>query len=89
VGKYHPPTVNLVAKVIREELTVVVEGDLSHSYKVLSADVATKIALNFARRFAKDNHDFNPLKFLDQCSPNPQLYPLSELWEVAGGNNST
>ncbi len=43
--------------------------------------VLTTLALNLAKRFQADNPRFDPLKFLDECSPNTDLYPLSELWE--------
>lgn len=40
------------------------------------------LALDMAKRFQADNEDFKPLIFLDRCSPNPELYPLSELWDA-------
>jgi hypothetical protein len=39
------------------------------------------LALSFAKRFKEDNPKFDPLKFLDACSPDPDIYPISELWE--------
>jgi len=44
--------------------------------------ILTTLAVNFAKRFKEDNEAFDPLKFLDACSPNTDLYPLSELWET-------
>ena len=43
------------------------------------------LALNLAKRFNTDNERFDPHKFLDACSPNTDLYPLSELWEEVDG----
>lgn len=43
--------------------------------------VITDLALSLAKRFKEDNELFDPLRFLDACSPNVDLYPLSELWE--------
>lgn len=43
--------------------------------------ILCQLAVNLAKRFLEDNPDFDPLKFLDACSPNTDLYPLSELWE--------
>lgn len=40
------------------------------------------LALAMAKRFKEDNSEFDPHKFLDACSANVDLYPLSELWEV-------
>lgn len=39
------------------------------------------LAINLAKRFEKDNPRFDPIRFLDACSPDTDLYPLSELWE--------
>jgi hypothetical protein len=44
------------------------------------------IALEFAQRFAADSPDFDAPRFLDQCSPDPEIFPLSELWEEEDGN---
>jgi len=41
----------------------------------------TDLALSMAKRFTLDNNEFKPEIFLDSCSPDPELYPLSELWE--------
>lgn len=40
------------------------------------------LALALAKRFAEDNEAFDPHKFLDACSGDVDLYPLSELWET-------
>jgi hypothetical protein len=40
-----------------------------------------EVALRLAKRFAEDNPNFDPLQFLDACSPDSDLYPYSELWE--------
>jgi hypothetical protein len=52
-------------------------------HKDTSAESATLVdlALSMAKRFALDNDQFDPVRFLDACSPDTQLYPLSELWE--------
>jgi hypothetical protein len=38
------------------------------------------LAMELARRFKLDNDEFVPEMFLDRCSPDPDLHPLSELW---------
>jgi hypothetical protein len=38
------------------------------------------MALVLAKRFEKDNPLFDPIAFLDACSPDVERYPLSELW---------
>lgn len=46
------------------------------------------LAIDFARRLQADNDLFEPVIFLDRCSPNVVLYPLGELWEVAQGDDT-
>lgn len=55
-----------------------------------SIGALTRLALRFAKRFYDDCAEadeglvFDPLMFLDQCSPDPDSYPLSELWREYG-----
>jgi hypothetical protein len=74
---------NAIAKIFRENFPadrgtwVGVERT-----KELAAGAAiVDLALEFAKYFKKDNPSFDPLKFLDHCSPDVDTYPLSELWE--------
>jgi hypothetical protein len=39
------------------------------------------LALSMAKRLQMDNSDFDPVIFLTKCSPDPEQYPLSELWK--------
>lgn len=70
---------NAIAKEIREGFPI----DTSFNRRVAPIERATlaSLALSFAKRFQADNPNFKPLIFLDACSPNTDLYPLSELWE--------
>jgi hypothetical protein len=74
---------NAISKEIREQFPV--EGTL-HDQQV-HRGVLVSLALSLCKRFKQDSDeatagfDFDPIKFLDACSPNPDLYPLSELWE--------
>jgi hypothetical protein len=45
------------------------------------------LAISFAERLQADNEDFEPETFLNRCSPNAELYPMGDLWEVAQGND--
>jgi len=38
-------------------------------------------AVGLAQRLQADSEEFDPIMFLDNCSPDKDLYPLSELWE--------
>lgn len=50
--------------------------------------VLVNLAINLAKRFMQDSDEavegyvFDPIKFLNACSPNLALYPLGDLWEV-------
>jgi len=41
------------------------------------------MALSVALRLKMDNSRFDAPKWLDACSPNPEVYPISELWDEA------
>jgi hypothetical protein len=44
--------------------------------------VIEDIAMEFAHRFLADNPEFDAPAFLDQCSPDPESFPFSELWRI-------
>lgn len=76
-----PHVWNLVAKQIREVFPLqqgepIVPVD---EYEVERA-VLADLALNFAKRFNEDK-GFDPVRWLDTCSPDTDRFPLSELWE--------
>jgi hypothetical protein len=75
---------NSVAKIIREEFAAW-DARYRSIEKFAAFNVLSNIALDFAERFKKECEDFDHLKFLDQCSHNVDLYPLSELWEERHG----
>lgn len=82
VESYAAPHVwNLVAKTLREHYD---SGPIFNSEASVSAQIAQReiedIALAFARRFSQDE-GFDPVSWLDKCSPDSDLYPFSELWE--------
>jgi hypothetical protein len=90
--KFHKLHYNLVAKILRERLEFAINfhaGDIDkwkkveHRGRYYAVEALVQTALDFTHSFKKDNPDFDPLQFLDQCSPNEDLYPLSELWEEA------
>jgi hypothetical protein len=92
-NKFTTQHYNAIAKDVRDELTDAMAFYSPSSMEALSTLVANdrryyavdsliKLALRFARRFADDYELFDPLKFLDACSPNVDMYPLSELWDA-------
>src|SRR5580765_6179720 len=88
-GKFNQLHYNFVAKRLRLNFERYLDDneysirDNSTRNKVRNAccSVVVNIAMDFAESFREDNPSFDPLVFLDQCSPNTDMYPLSELWE--------
>jgi len=90
MSKFSSQHYNAIAKDIREEMAKTVEilrarsgvSEKAARDQAMSAMTALcNMALRLARRFVSDNPEFDPILFLDRCSPNQDLYPLSELWE--------
>lgn len=52
------------------------------SIRLAKISAIVDLALAMAKRFKEDSPRFNPHKFLDACSGDVDLYPLSELWET-------
>lgn len=89
-----PHVWNLVAKTIREDYPTprsyaeyVSTTRMEHPFDGktelrVHRRVLEDLALAFAKRFSEDE-GFDPITWLDKCSPDPDLYPLSELWEDA------
>jgi hypothetical protein len=81
-SKFRAQHYNAIAKDIREQMAKhgvphIVKSD----YHVGARNALIEISLRLAMRFERDNERFNPLLFLDACSPDPEQYPLSELWD--------
>jgi hypothetical protein len=71
---------NFVAKRIREIFPM---GDTEEDrvYGTVERVTLSKLAINFAKAFQKDDPDFDAVKFLNACSPDTGVYPLGDLWE--------
>lgn len=80
--KFHRLHYNFVAKRIRTHYPTYEATTPSDSIgKHVAQRVVEDIALEFAERFKADNPEFDHLEWLDQCSPDPETMPFSELWE--------
>jgi hypothetical protein len=77
LAKWHAAHYNALAKEIRL-LYPVDDNRVAANIKRRTLE---DLALNLAVRFEKDNELFKPVKFLDACSPDDELYPLGVLWE--------
>lgn len=85
--KFHALHYNFVAKRLREEYDTSRDTDSGVAKVIRLSHNATlhDLALSFARAFKRDgNPNFDPLQFLDACSPDTELYPFSEMWEDEG-----
>lgn len=78
---FGPKEWNFVAKRIRESDYWNMHTLGNYSVHIIERNVLAGIALDFAVRFEQDNPMFDPLTFLDHCSPDTDRYPLSELWK--------
>lgn len=85
--KFTAKDYNFVAKRIREHFPIWLEGEDSDWFRqqrdkiMLQRGVLTDLAIEFAKSYKKDNERFDPIHFLDACSPDVDRFPLSELWE--------
>jgi hypothetical protein len=81
---------NAVAKLFRENFPMTDqllrrEDNDERKKLLLQRGTVVDLAIDFAKYFKKDNPSFDPIKFLDHCSPDVDFYPLSELWENEDG----
>lgn len=72
-------TYNFVAKRIREGFPTNLENT-DDLVEMISGTLCV-LALECAKGFLRDNPRFDAAKFLDACSPDPERYPISALWE--------
>jgi hypothetical protein len=75
---FHRAHYNIIAAQIRRNFG---KYDGNTPGAVTARAALTDLALSMAKRLKEDNPAFDPVVFLDQSTPNPLLYPLSELWE--------
>jgi len=84
---FHAAHYNIIAKELREQFpTYDPKGSDewardTRRENMVRRGVIASIALGLTHRFKDDNDKFDPIRFLDACSPNTDLYPMSELWE--------
>lgn len=86
MSKFNAKDYNFVAKRLRENFPIDTPPDQMTNPAAnvgthLQRGVVVEIAIDFAKKYQEDNPNFDPLQFLDQCSPDTDRYPFSELWE--------
>ena len=86
---FHRAHYNAIAKDIRIEFGLAATGFESYAPNDKAAVVYhakasafCDLAITFAKRFQEDNSEFDPVTFLNQCSPDEDKYPLGELWDA-------
>jgi len=80
MATHHKATYNLVAKKIRDQFPTTSNDHL----QVVMRGLLCELAIDFADSFKRDNPErFDPIRFLNACSPDVDLYPISELWNEA------
>lgn len=72
-----PQTYNFVAKRIREDFPTEYEND---TITLVKRGTLVDFALRCAFGFSRDNPGFDIMRFLDACSPDPERWPIAELW---------
>lgn len=70
---------NATAKILRENWPANHENNASVR---AATHTHVSIAMDYARWFLKHDPNFKAAEWLDTCTPWPELYPLSELWEA-------
>jgi len=70
---FHAGHYNVIAKQIQDKMAIL--------NTIQERAILVDLALSMAKRFVMDNDEFDAVIFLDKCSYDPVLMPLSELWE--------
>ena len=72
-----------------EPYMLISKSGMEDDARMLHVRVAlVDLCLEFAYRLQADSEDFDPIIFLTRCSPNPEEYPLAELWNIDNYNHS-
>lgn len=77
VPKFNAKDYNFVAKRLREAYPI---PNRETPYKE-QRRMLEELAITFAEKYLEDNPNFDPYTFLNQCSPDPDIYPFAEDWD--------
>lgn len=81
---FHRAHYSIMASQIRQRYPIAPFLDLKTGYAVdgkMARRIMEDLALSLAKRFKDDNPRFDPIRFLEACSPDNGKYPLAELWK--------
>jgi hypothetical protein len=76
-NRYH---YNLLAKMIRERFSNYTYDD-DKSMLIGARAAILELALDLTKAFERDNPNFDPMRFLEACSSDNDLYPFTEVYE--------
>jgi len=76
---FHTGHYNVIAKQFRQAFAVWKDTDDPGTLPAWSALV--DLMLHMTVRFQADNELFDPVRFLTACSPDPNAYPFTDLWD--------
>lgn len=76
---FHKAHYNILAAQIKKNYKTHASSNMT-PYKEQNRAIE-ELAVSLAERLKLDNPQFDPIAFLDHCSPDPELYPFSELWD--------
>ena len=82
---FHRGHYNVIAAQIKRELAKHDAPRIVATQRMYARNALLDLALAMAKRLQADNPEFDPLTWLDQCSPDPVEYPISELWSDYAG----
>jgi hypothetical protein len=75
----------ILAKQLREAFPTYTpdrdEDEEMWNHVMTSRSTLIGLELSLATRFLADNEDFDPVLFMNNCSPNIEEFPLGEVWE--------
>lgn len=92
---FHRAHYNILAKQIRENVQPYVDKALEDDdfsdvrTNMMAAGVSlVNLAVSLAIRLKADSEDFDPVRFLNACSPNVEKFPFGELWAIVDTEDS-
>lgn len=92
---FHRAHYNILAKQFRENIQPYVSEEALQNpdfsdvrTDMMAAGVSlVNLAVSVAIRLQADNEDFDPVLFLNKCSPDEDKFPFGKLWETVETSN--
>ena len=79
---FHKAHYNVLAKQIRDLYAQTeYKRPVDRLHSLIARRTIEVFAVQLAKRLKQDNPLFDPILFLNTCSPDEDRYPLGELWK--------